>query len=395
MPVIGIIAEYNPLHLGHAYHMGEARRLVGEDSPVVAVMSGNFVQRGEAALLSKYARAEAAVRCGADLVLELPTDYAAVTAEVFARGGVSLLAATGVVTHLCFGSESADLPALAATAQYLESGAFQAALVRRLKAGTTFAAARQAAAEDALGSTAVCLASPNDALAVEYLRAIRGLGTEITPVPIRRVGAAHDSEETAKFASASAVRASVLAGEDWDRFVPVESAAILRREMDAGCAPVSMASCERMILARLRTMGEEAFRPYDGGGEGLYHRFYRAVRQTASLEQLLDLAKTKRYTRARLRRMALAAWLGLEAPEEPPPCLRVLAANSRGCALLKTMKKRAALPVLTKPGDARVLGPAVERYLARESRYTDLYTLAWPKPGRAGLEYISGPVILP
>ena len=132
-----------------------------------------------------------------------------------------------------------------------------------------------------------------------------------------------------------------------------------------------------------------------GGNEGLYHRFYDAVRRSASLEELLDLAKTKRYTRARLRRMALAAWLGLERPEGPPPYLRVLSANSRGCRLLKEMKTRAALPVLTKPGHIRLLEGPARRCFAAESRYTDLCTLAWPAAGRPGREYAAGPVILP
>ena len=396
MPVIGIIAEYNPFHLGHAYQIQAARRAIGADSAVIAVMSGNFVQRGEAALLPKHARAEAAVRCGADLVLELPTAWAAATAEVFARGGVSLLAETGVVTHLCFGSECGDLERLERLAGCLEGQAYQAGLRLFLDRGMTFAAARQAAVRALLGDAADSLSQPNDNLAVEYLRAIRTLGAGLTPLAVQRVGAAHDSDEAGEgFASASAIRRRILAGEPWEHLVPPESAAVLRREMDAGRAPVSAAACERLILARLRAMGEEDFRPYDGGNEGLYHRFYAAVRRAAALEELLELAKTKRYTRARLRRLALAAWLGLEPPGGTPPVLRVLSANSRGCGLLKKMKLRAALPVLTKPGDVRRLGGAAEQSLAAESRCTDQYTLAWPVPGPPGWEYASGPVILP
>ena len=395
MAVIGIIAEYNPFHLGHAYQLAQARRILGADSPVVAVMSGNFVQRGEAALLHKHARAEAAVRCGADLVLELPTAWAAATAEVFARGGVSLLAATGVVTHLCFGSECGELSSLEHLADCLDGQAYQAELRRFLGEGMTFAAARQAAARELSGAAADGLSQPNNNLAVEYLRAIRALGADLTPVTVRRVGAPHDGDETDGFASASAIRRCVLTEAPWEHLVPAASAAVLRRELDAGHAPVSQAACERMILSRLRAMGEEDFRAYDGGNEGLYHRFYGAVRQAATLEQLLDLAKTKRYTRARLRRMALASWLGLERAGEALPCLRVLAANGRGCRLLKEMKVRASLPVLTKPADAHLLGEATARYLRAESRYTDLYTLAWPVPVPPGWEYTAGPVILP
>lgn len=395
MPVVGIIAEYNPFHLGHAYQIDRVRRLLGADSPVVAVMSGNFVQRGETALLHKHARAESAVRCGVDLVLELPTAWAAATAEVFARGGVSLLAATGVVTHLCFGSECGDLAQLERLTECMDGQAYQAQLRGFLGEGMTFAAARQAAARRLLGDAADCLSQPNNNLAVEYLRAVRALGADVTPVTVLRVGAAHDSDAAGPVASASAIRRRILAGETWERLVPPDSAAVLRREMDAGHAPVSQAACERMILSRLRAMGEEDFRAYDGGNEGLYHRFYEAVRRSSTLEELLDLAKTKRYPRARLRRMALAAWLGLERPSGTPPYLRVLAANSRGCGLLREMKAHAALPILTKPGDVRHLGTGAEQCLAAESRCTDQYTLTWPVPGPAGWEYTASPVILP
>lgn len=395
MPVIGIIAEYNPFHLGHAYQLEAARRAMGEDCPVVAVMSGNFVQRGEAALLHKHARAEAAVRCGADLVLELPTAYAAATAEVFARGGVAILAAAGVVTHLCFGSECGDLDLLGRAAACLNGAAYQAGLRRFLAAGMTFAAARQAAVQEAMGREADCLALPNNNLAVEYLRALGSVDPALTPMTVRRVGAPHDGEGDGGIASASAIRRRILSGGPWEHLVPAGSAAVLKREMAAGRAPVSMAACEGMILSKLRAMGEEELRPYDGGNEGLYHRFYEAVRHSATLEELLSRAKTKRYPHARLRRMALAAWLGLTVPEGAPPYLRVLAANGRGCRLLKEMKERAALPVLTKPGHIRALGEAAGRCFTGESRYTDQYTLAWPAPAKPGQEYTTGPVILP
>lgn len=397
MAVAGIIAEYNPFHRGHAWQIAALREKLGADTAVVAAMSGNFVQRGDFALLRKHARAEAAVRCGADLVLELPSPWSAATAERFAQGGVALLEATGVVTHLVFGSECGSLETLRYAARCLESDVYHAGLRRFLDEGMTFAAARQAAARGLMGGGADCLASPNDNLGVEYLRALTALGSGIEPVALRRVGGGHDSGGLGKYASASAIRAQILAGEPWKELTPVGTAAVLEREMAAGRGPVAMVRCERAVLAALRRMGEEEFAPYDGGGEGLYHRFYAAVRAGISLEDILDRAKTKRYPLARLRRLLLHSYLGLRPaqPGETPPYLRVLAANEQGRRLLRRMKAQARRPVLVKPTDARSLGEEAAGLFAREARWTDLYVLAYPdlSQARPGSEYTQSPVM--
>lgn len=395
MATAGIIAEYNPFHLGHRYQITALRRALGEDCAVVAVMSGNFVQRGDFALLPKHLRAEMALRCGVDLVLELPTVYAMATAETFARGGTALLHAAGVVTHLCFGSECGDLSQLQAAADCLSSEAYHAALRRALERGRSFAAARQRAAEQVMGGPVPCLESPNNNLGIEYLRALRHLGSPIEPVTVRRLGAAHDSGEASETASASLIRRQVLAGEDAGAWMPPAAAEVLDRAVKAGLCPASLDRCERAVLAVLRRMDEEDFRPYDGGGEGLYHRFYQAVGQASSVEELLERCKTRRYAMSRLRRMVMAAYLGLEMPPPPmPPCLRVLGATERGRGLLRRMKKEASLPVLTKAADVRRLGGAAEAFLRRESRYTDLYALACPGQVPPGTEFTTDPVML-
>ncbi len=392
--VAGVIAEYNPFHRGHAYQLAAIRQQLGEDTAIVAVMSGNFVQRGECAVMEKHARARCAVLGGADLVLELPTVYAAATAETFARGGVTILAESGVVSHLCFGSESGDLEPLKSAALCLDSEEYHCILRTFLEEGLSFAAARQAAAEQLIGDAAKCLASPNNNLGVEYLRANNALVVPMTPVTIRRVGAAHDSGETAVFSSASAIRQTICSGEAWQHLVPEGTANVLEQELEQGRAPSTMACAGRSVLYQLRRMNEEEFRPYDGGEEGLYRRFYKAVRQGTNLEEILALAKTKRYSHARLRRMALSAWLGLEPAPERPPYLRVLAANKRGCALLKEMKDKAALPVVTKSASVRKMGKAADRFFAAEAKYTDLYALCCPAIGKVDSEYTTDPVIL-
>lgn len=399
--VAGIIAEYNPFHRGHQWQLSALRGQLGQDTDVVAVMSGNFVQRGDLAILEKTARAEAAIRCGVDLVLELPTPWSCATAERFAQGGVALLAACGVVTHLVFGSECGDLDALWSAARCLDGEEYPLALRRLLATGMTFAAARQAAVEQLTDGGGGCLSQPNDNLAVEYLRALSRLDSAggLEPVTFRRVGAAHDSAEPGAYASASYIRSLILSGSgDWRASMPEESAAVAAREIAAGRGPVSLAHCERAVLARLRTMEEEDFAPYDGGGEGLYHRFYRAVSEGRNLQEILEGAKTKRYTLARLRRLLLHSYLGVcpAAAVDMPPYLRVLGANERGRKLLRRMATEASLPVVTRPAAARALGPEARSLFDREVRCTDLYTLAYPQLSQSipGSECMNGQVML-
>lgn len=395
MAVAGVIAEYNPFHRGHRWQLAEIRRRLGEDTAVIACMSGNFVQRGDFALADKFARTEMALAGGADLVLELPTPWAAAAAERFAQGAVALLAATGVATHLAFGCECGELEPLARTAECLDGPRYKEALRRFSGGKTAFAAARQAAVRSLIGAAGECLSSPNNALAVEYLRALGG--TCLEPLALPRVGAGHDSREEAPFPSASAIRAQAVRGGGWRDMLPESSAAILSREMEAGRAPASWRICERAALARLRAMEEEDFRPYDGGNEGLYHRVYAAVRAASGLEEALAMAGTKRYPNARLRRMLLHAYLGVPeaAQGETPLYIRVLGANTRGRTLLGQMRRAAALPVVVKPGHIRRLDKAVQQAFDRESRCTDLYALACPALGRPEGEYRAAPVMLP
>lgn len=400
MAVAGIIAEFNPFHRGHRWQLETLRGLLGEDTAVVTAMSGNFVQRGDMAVFSKTARCEMALRGGADLVLELPTPWAAATAERFAQGGVALLAAAGVVTHLAFGSECADLRKLQAAAECLDSEDCQQRLRELLKSGVTFAAARQQAVRDLAGDAAECMDAPNDNLGIEYLRALRRLpeARRIEPVALPRIGAAHDSGELGDYPSASAIRRELLVGRDWEAFVPETTAEIIRREMEAGRGPVSMERCEQAVLAVLRCRDEELIRRCDGGGEGLYRRFCEAVRRGSSVEEILEQTKTKRYTLARLRRLLLHSYLGITpAPQgATPPYLRVLGADGQGRALLRQMEESALLPVITKPGHVRRLGGETERIFDQESACTDLYVLGCPdwRSARPGQDYAASPVML-
>ena len=397
MPAAGIITEYDPLHMGHVHLMTEARRLLGPDTAVICVMSGDYVQRGGFAIVGKRARAAAAVQSGADLVLELPLPWAVSSAEGFAAGAVETLKATGAVTHLVFGSESGDTAGLVRLAEALCSDEFGQALRRELAKGDSFPAARQRAVSALLSPAgASALERPNDTLGVEYCKALRGSG--IRPVAVPRRGAAHN-EGTARdgFVSASSIRALLREGEEEEALALMAPAMAeaYRAEQRAGRAPALLENCERAVLARLRFMEEEDYAALDPGREGLYHRFYHASRSAASLEEPLETVKTKRYPLARLRRMALRAYLGLPpVPPDAPPYLRLLAANERGTALLAKMRETASLPVLTKPASVRRMGEEARRLFELEARASRLYALACPNPAAAGDEWRTGPAIV-
>ena len=399
MRTAGIISEYNPFHRGHAWQIGELRRRLGAETAVVCAMSGSFVQRGDFAVMRTHARAEAAVRGGADLVLELPLPWAIASAEGFAAGGVGVLAATGAVDTLVFGSECGDTETLKAVAAALESESFAAYLRQGLQEGVSFAAAREAAARKLLGEKAAVLAQPNDILGVEYCKAIARQAAALMPLALPRRGVGHDDGGAAEgFASASRIRELLINGGSADEFLTPESAAICARECAAGRAPVTMANAERAILARLRAMREEDLAPFDGGGEGLYHRFYDTVQRETTIDGILAAAKSKRYAYARLRRLLLAAYLGVTPKDTPQrvPYLRVLACNARGRELLRCMKTTAAAPVLTRSADVRRLDADAQRLFALTARAEEQYVLAYPDlaAARPGSAWTTDPVIL-
>lgn len=396
MPTAGIIAEYNPFHLGHAWHIAETRRVLGADSPVVCVISGHWTQQAGCPVTDKWTRTRMALLGGADLVLELPTPWAVASAERFARGGIEVLSATGVVEALSFGSEAGELRDLAAAARCLDSGGYHTQLRCQLGRGVSFPAARQAAAGALIGSAADCLSAPNNNLGVEYLRAIRALGSPLTAITVPRRGAGHNTADpVGGFASATHIRGLLTRGnrQDAEALMPPEAAAILKNAQLA-----DLSRCERAILARLRTMKAEdwAALPDSGAAEGLPERLLRSARQAASLTEFYDTAKTRRYTHARIRRLALCAFLGLTDPlPRRIPYLRVLGFHARGQALLKQMKASAALPVITKPAHIRTLNEEAQRLFRLESRCTDLYALCLEQPWPCGREYTATPVILP
>lgn len=415
MQVVGIIAEYNPFHTGHAYQIAQSRQALGGDCAVAAVMSGNWVQQADCAVADKWLRARLALMGGADLVLELPTVWATASAEGFAQGAVSLLAASGAVNALSFGSECGAVDRLRQVADCLDSPAYQAGLRRFLDEGMPFGACRQAAVQDILGpELSGLLSRPNNNLGIEYIRALHALKSSIQPMTILRKGSPHNGAVFARgagcpaysgpaamsmpqFVSATQLRLSLLEGT-WDQAEPylVPGGRQLLEGSLIGLP--SLERTERAILARLRTMtaGDWAGLPDSGQSEGLPQRLEQAGRQCTGISGFFELAKTKRYTHARLRRLVLWAYLGITQADIPdfPPYLRVLGFNSRGREVLREMKTQAALPILTKPAHAKELDAAGQRLFALEARCTDLYDLCLPSVPAPGREWTTGPVVM-
>ena len=394
MNICAIVCEYNPFHNGHRYLIDECRRVLGADSAIVCFMSGDFVQRGEAALMLKHDRARAAVAGGADLVLELPLPWCMAGAETFARGAVGLADAAGVATHLCFGSESGDLPALQAAARQLMRPEMDELIRAELERGIGYAAARQRALERLSGESAEILTQPNDILAIEYLKALELTGSGLTPFTVRRRGAAHDAPQESDCPSASFLREKMRAGEPVGTWMPPAAAKALAE--GAGCPDASV--IETALLSRLRFLPETAFAAAPDVSEGLDQRIFAAAHTEPTLEALEAAAVTKRYTRARVRRIALSAALSIRAGDSEgiPPYLRCLAANGRGLALLRGMETRASLPVLTKPSHVRRLGDRALRVFSLGAAAADLCALGLPDPAerRGDRDWRSSPAII-
>ena len=361
MAVTGIICEYNPFHRGHGRQMSLLRQAFPSDG-VVCLMSGSWVQRGQPAVFSPLTRAKAALLAGADLVLELPVTVSLSSAEGFARGGVEILTKLGA-ERLCFGAETGDGEKLTGTARALLSPGFSGALRQELDKGLSFPVARSRAAQ-AMGADPETLTRPNDILATEYIKAILEMGCPMKPFPIVRSGDYHDLEADRENPSATALRRLILAGEPWLDYVPEEA-----RPAFAGAVAHDLSFGERAVLGKLRAMEDEEFERLPFGSEGLWRKLMHESRRQNTLEEILAAVKSKRYTRSRLDRMVMCAFLGLtgEKMAEPAPYVRVLAMSSRGRALLRTRNKE---------GFFVNLGKTMEGDYARlEQRLTRLYGL--------------------
>lgn len=388
MRLFGIVAEYNPFHNGHKYLVDQAKAL-GADA-VVAVMSGNWVQRGDTGIISKFARTHQALECGVDLVAELPTYWAMATAQKFAKGSIEILENLGIDT-LIFGSECGDIERIIKTTYCVRSQEFSRFMREMLNIGMTPAKARESAVETICGNGEL-LRSPNDTLAVEYISAAKSLNSKMRFVAVKRQGIDHDSAKTSgEFCSASALREMILSGNlsEAKHYMPEKSFEILYEQFQNGKVS-DLKAMEKTILTALRTMTPAEYKQLPDISEGIENRLYMAARVSATLPQLLNNAATKRYTNARLRRLILSAFLKVNADEIPTsvPYIRILGCNARGADVLKDARTSSKLPVIMR--STALKGDKTFKF---ETRASDIYTLSQAVPDPCGSEFTNGVIV--
>ncbi len=379
MKIAAVVAEYNPLHKGHEYQLEQTKKAGA--THIVAVMSGNFVQRGEAAIYDKFLRAKAAVECGADLVVELPLPWAMSGAQSFARGAVSLAKALGNVEMLSFGCESGDIKRLELLADAVYSQGFEKRVSEYIKTEASFASARQKAAEKICGKEAAeMLSLPNNILAVEYIAAskLTGCGFEFNAV--ERAGDGYNAADYSGFgfASASAIRAQIKKGEFDSTLVPESIKSLYTADY------ADFSRLELSLLSHLRRLKPEDIIKAPDISEGLENRIYSAIQKAKSYDELFALIKTKRYPDARIRRIVMSLFLGItkEISLGFPPYIRLLASGEKGREVLNAATP--ALPIIARASQFNSLDGMAKEIFELECRADDIYALCFSPARECG-----------
>ncbi|MBR3018991.1 MAG: nucleotidyltransferase family protein [Clostridia bacterium] len=389
MKVCGVIAEYDPFHKGHERHLRLAQERTGANF-IICVMSGSFTQRGLPALLPAHARAEMALRCGADIVLQLPCAFSVREAEYFALGGVSILNTLGCVTHLSFGCETDDLSLLQTAARLLEAPgqALNQGIQAGLDKGLSFAAAQGKAIAEHLNIPASLLNAPNTALALSYLRALIRLDSAILPVPILRNTDYH-ADELDALPSASAVRTALLRG-DWlgvKNAVPEAAYPVLEKAVREGVCPPD--GLDAVLRHKLLFSAPEEIAKWPGIAEGLETRVLKTAETTVSREALIDAVKTRRYTWGRISRALCHGVMGVAKADLPkyPVSARILGFRASARPLLRQMQKHTQ-----KSGFSLYARPAKEETALLDCRADDLWRIGAGLP--RGETYRIQPVMI-
>ncbi|MDF2986296.1 MAG: hypothetical protein K0R50_1806 [Eubacterium sp.] len=455
MKVLGIVVEYNPFHNGHIYHIEQSKAATGSDA-VVCVMSGNFIQRGEPALINKFARAEIALNNGVDLVIELPHTFAMSSAESFAFGAVKILDSIGIVDCIAFGSEHGNVDSLNLLADILvnEPEEYRTELKKNLDKGLAFPVCRQKALKKYLEITffsrneftstseimqikadpsdlSELLETSNNILGIEYLKALKRLKSSIVPHTITRVSNKYNTSDlTGSISSATAIRNSIFKSlfaeteklnnsdylcnelrtvdyelpENTVQTLPEYSKLILKKEFSLGRGPVGLKQYEAIIFALLRKLKPEQLRELPDVSEGLEYRIKSAGENSGTIEELIENISTKRYAQTRIQRILFSLLTGTTKADTDmfmyyggPQYARILGFNQTGRQLLSKMKKSSTLPVITKASDFKTsCNHLLARMLEIEALSTDIYVLGYKNPAfrKAGQEFTQNRIII-
>ena len=383
----GIVTEFNPFHNGHKYLVDSLK--TDDNTIVTAVMSGNFVQRGEPALFDVNLRTKMALISGVDLVLSLPLPYCISTAEKFALAGVTVLDSMNCLDSIAFGSESNDKKTLFDCAKNLKLPEFNTLVSKFMENGVSYPTAREQLVRELYGDTqAELLKNSNDILGIEYVKGLMSINSDLDVTTIKRTGAKHDSDEgTSNIRSASLIRTFIDDLNEVKNFVPKESFEVLKTATENGKI-LDYKKYELSLMFKLRTLTPEDFKKLPDVSEGLEYRICDAVKNSNSYPELLEKIKTKRYTLSRIRRILLFAYLDItkEMLATPVPYIRVLGFNERGASLLKLSKEKSKLPIITRPQDVKKLDENAKRIYELECKARDLYSLCLKNPDVCGKE---------
>lgn len=382
--ISAVICEYNPFHNGHYYQLEQMKK---ESDSVICIMSGDFVQRGAAAIYDKFIRTKAALLSGADLVIMLPVVYSLSPAELFAFGGVSLCDKLGVVDRLYFGTECGDISPLFKAAELLldEPPQVSGEIKRLLSDGKSYPAARTEAFSEFIDSAV--LEQPNNILAIEYIKALIRLNSNIVPIGIKRNSAGHhDFEAHGNIASASAIRSLVSEDKAIEALVPDNAFELYKNAEKADTNSLSS-----VLMYTLRTKSAREIAVINEVAEGLENRIKASVYQCADFADISDYIKSKRYTKSKINRILLSVLLEIdkEMPRKAPEYIRVLGMNKKGMKLLSDIKKISQLPVITKTADYKGFCDAFEKDIFA----SDLYTICRSRPD-FGHDFKTSPVIM-
>ncbi|MEE0265687.1 MAG: nucleotidyltransferase [Acutalibacteraceae bacterium] len=390
-----IISEFNPFHKGHKFLIDSCK--ANGTTHITAIMSGNFVQRGDVAVISKKHRTEMALRNGVDLVIELPLPYAVSNAQTFARGGISVADSMGCVNCLAFASECGNIEALEKIAKVTASSEFEDFFKNEISKGVSY----PTALSNAVGNIEVDLrdiiSSPNNVLGIEYIKALKEINSDITPFTIIRKGDSHNSTEIfSEFASASNIRRLLAAKEDVTNYIPENCVDILAGAIKNG-ELATLKNNSAGVILKLRDISDTDISKIADVSEGLENRLYNAIRTGCSIEEIIEKTKSRRYTYARIRRLIISCLLGItkDYTSQKPDYIRVLGFTKKGAEILNTMKKTSCVPIVTKltnlPED---ISQHAKKLLELEVRSTDLYYTFTENLKVCGIEYKDGLVII-
>lgn len=389
MSVIGIVCEFNPFHKGHKYLIDTVKK---DGDTVVCVMSGNFVQRGEPAIFSKEVRVKSALLNGADIVLELPFIYATASAEIFAFNAVKILNDFGC-DKLAFGTENADVSTLEKTVEILNDNAFDTKIKNHLEDGVSYPVARQRAFDE--HNIDFDISTPNNILALEYMKALKKLNSKMMPTPITRIGAGYnDTKSVDGFASATHIRQLIESNENFSQFIPENIIEIYNEEIKKGNF-VSKEKYNLASLSLLRSKLNEDLSCIANMAEGLENRIKCAIKESTSLDEIFDKAKTKRFTHSRIRRAVLSLTLGITADDLkiPVPYCRLLGFNMKSAEIMGRLASNSEISFVASYSDILNLkSNDAEKVFNLENNSRDFYSLIMQNSDECSKEMTFSPI---